>query len=101
DTGSMELVWFQSIGWLRKSLQVGAIYVIYGKPNVFNQELSITHPEMELYQRGAKEMGNMHLQPVYSSTEKLKKFALDSRGIQRLQEALLEKIGRASCRERG
>lgn len=92
DTGSMELVWFQSIGWLRKSLQVGAIYVIYGKPNVFNQELSITHPEMELYQRGAKEMGNMHLQPVYSSTEKLKKFALDSRGIQRLQAALLDSV---------
>ena len=92
DTGTMELVWFQSIGWLRKSLQVGAAYVIYGKPNLFNQELSMTHPEMELYQRGAKEMGNMHLQPVYSSTEKLKKFTLDSRGIQRLQEALLETL---------
>src|SRR5690606_34783357 len=92
DTGTMELVWFQSIGWLRKSLKIGAAYVIYGKPNVFNQELSMTHPEMELYQRGAKEMGNMHLQPVYSSTEKLKKFALDSRGIQRLQVALLESI---------
>src|SRR5690606_12238266 len=92
DTGAMELVWFQSIGWLRKSLQVGAAYVIYGKPNLFNQEFSMTHPEMELYQRGAKEMGNMHLQPVYGSTEKLKKFSLDSRGIQRLQAALLESI---------
>jgi len=92
DTGAMELVWFQSIGWLRKSLQVGTAYVIYGKPNVFNQELSMTHPEMEVYQRGAKEVGNMHLQPVYSATEKLKKFALDSRGIQRLQVALLETL---------
>lgn len=90
DTGTMELVWFQSIGWLRKSLQVGAAYVIYGKPNVFNQELSMTHPEMEVYKRGAQERGNMHLQPVYSTTEKLRKFALDSRGIQRLQVALLD-----------
>ena len=92
DTAMMELVWFQGISWLRKSLQVGAVYVVYGKPNVFNQDLSMTHPEMELYQRGAKEVGNMHLQPVYSSTEKLKKFALDSRGIQRLQEGLLETL---------
>ncbi|WP_257666521.1 ATP-dependent DNA helicase RecG [Parapedobacter tibetensis] len=92
DTGTMELVWFQSIGWLKKSLQVGAAYIIYGKPNVFNNQLSITHPEMEVYHPGAKNTGNMRLQPVYSSTEKLKKFALDSRGIQKLQAALLESI---------
>ena len=92
DTGTMELVWFQSIGWLRKSLEVGAVYVIYGKPNVFNQELSMTHPEMEVYRRQVKEVGNLRLQPVYSSTEKLKKFMLDSRGIQRLQEVLLESV---------
>ena len=94
DTGSMELVWFQSIGWLRKSLQVGAAYIIYGKPSVFHQELSMTHPEMEVYQRGARQIGSIQLQPVYRSTEKLKRFALDSRGIMRLQEALLESIGR-------
>ncbi|SKB85056.1 ATP-dependent DNA helicase RecG [Parapedobacter luteus] len=92
DTGAMELVWFQSIGWLKKSLKVGAAYIIYGKPNVFNNQLSITHPEMELYHPGAKQAGNMSLQPVYSSTEKLKKFMLDSRGIQKLQAALLESI---------
>jgi len=92
DTGTMELVWFQSIVWLRKSLQVGGVYVVYGKPQLFQQNLSITHPEMELYQRGAKEIGSMHLQPVYSSTDKLKKLSLDSRGILKLQAALLETL---------
>ncbi|SEL74967.1 ATP-dependent DNA helicase RecG [Parapedobacter koreensis] len=92
DTGIMELVWFQSISWLKKSLKVGAAYVIYGRPSVFNNQLSMTHPEMELYHPGVKQAGNMSLQPVYNSTEKLKKFTLDSRGIQKLQVALLESI---------
>lgn len=89
DTGSIELVWFQSIAWLKKSLKVNGVYLIYGKPNVFNNALSITHPEMELFNRSEETKGNMSLQPVYSSTEKLKKMGLDSRGIQRLQESAL------------
>ncbi|MFC3198478.1 ATP-dependent DNA helicase RecG [Parapedobacter deserti] len=92
DTGIMELVWFQSTVWLKKSLKLGAVYVVYGKPSLFNDQLSMTHPEMELYQPGAKQAGNMSLQPVYSSTEKLKKFTLDSRGIQKLALTLLETI---------
>jgi len=92
DTGTIELVWFQHLSWLKKTLKVGAVYLIYGKPNVFNNHLSITHPEMELYQPGIKENGNMSLQPVYRSTEKLKKFALDSKGIQKLQASLIETL---------
>ncbi|HWK99667.1 MAG TPA: OB-fold nucleic acid binding domain-containing protein, partial [Parapedobacter sp.] len=92
DTGTMELVWFQSIGWLKKSLQVGAAYICYGKPTVFNNQLSITHPEMEVYKPGNGQQGNPSLQPVYNTTEKLRKFSLDSKGIQKLQVALLESI---------
>lgn len=90
DTGMMELVWFQSISWLKKGLKVGAAYIIYGKPTEFNGLISITHPEMELYQQQGKKVGNMTMQPVYSSTEKLKKFNLDSKGIQKLQQTALE-----------
>lgn len=92
ETGSMELVWFQSVPWLKKGLKVGAAYIIYGKPTEFNGHISITHPEMELYNSGEKKVGNMTMQPVYSSTEKLKKFNLDSKGIQRLQQTALETV---------
>ena len=90
DTGMMELVWFHSLAWLKKGLKVGAAYIIYGKPTEFNGTISITHPEMELYNQQAKKVGNMTMQPVYSSTEKLKKFNLDSKGIQKLQQTALE-----------
>lgn len=90
ETGSMELVWFQSTAWIKKSLQVGAVYIVYGKPNEFNGNISITHPEMDLYNSQEKKIGNLTMQPVYSSTEKLKKFNLDTKGLQRLQQTALE-----------
>ncbi|MCI0920505.1 ATP-dependent DNA helicase RecG [Sphingobacterium rhinopitheci] len=92
ETGSMELVWFQSIISLKKGLKVGSVYIIYGKPTEFNGHISITHPEMELYNSTEKKVGNMTMQPVYSSTEKLKKFNLDTKGIQRLQQTALETV---------
>ena len=94
ETGSMELVWFQSITWLKKSLKVGAPYIIYGKPSEFNGHISITHPEIEPYNSQERKIGNMTMQPVYSSTEKLKKFNLDTKGIQRLQQTALETVYR-------
>lgn len=93
DTGEVELVWFQRITWVRDALMVGAAYVLYGKPTLFNGQLSFTHPEMERYDRHAKTAGAPSLQPVYSSTEKLKKAGLDSRGIQKLMMNLLTAIG--------
>ncbi|TJZ62056.1 ATP-dependent DNA helicase RecG [Sphingobacterium olei] len=94
DTGMIELVWFQSITWLKKNLKIGSAYIIYGKPIEFNGQLSITHPEMDLYNSQEKKVGNMSMQPVYSSTEKLKKFSLDTKGLQRLQQTALETVFR-------
>jgi len=90
DTGAMELVWFHSIAWMRQNLRAGVAYIIYGKPTEFNGRFSISHPEMEPYRDREKKIGSMTLQPVYSSTEKLRKFHLDSKGILRLQQTALE-----------
>lgn len=92
DTGIMELVWFQGIRWVEKLVQPGSVFIVFGKPSVFNSRISISHPEMELYNPAAKKQGNLTLQPVYSSTEKLKLFFLDSKGLQKAQVALLETV---------
>ena len=90
DTGIFESVWFQSIKWFERNIQIGSVYIVFGKPTVFNGRISISHPEIELYNPQAKKQGNLHLQPVYSSTEKLKLANLDTKGLQRLQEVVLE-----------
>ncbi len=92
ETGIVELIWFQSVRWLENNLSVGSVYIVFGKASLFNNQLSMSHPEMELYEPKMKNKGNQHLQPVYSSTEKLKRFSLDSKGIQRLVLNLLDSI---------
>jgi ATP-dependent DNA helicase RecG len=91
DTGVMELAWFQGIKWAEKLLVVGKAYIIFGKPGSFNGKAQMAHPEIEPYSPDAlKRKGNLTLQPVYSSTEKLKAFSLDSKGLQKLTATLLE-----------
>lgn len=90
ETGTIELVWFQSLKWVEENVMRGKVYIAFGKPVVFNGSYSISHPELENYPRPATVTGNLTLQPVYNSTEKLKKFTLDSKGIQKLQALVLE-----------
>ncbi len=92
DTGSIELVWFQSIRWIDKIIQAGSVFIAFGKPVIFNGHFSISHPELELYESNAVNKGNLSLQPVYSSTEKLKQFNLDSKGLQRAEAALIDQV---------
>ena len=90
ETGTIELVWFQSLKWVDENVMRGKVYIAFGKPTVFNGSYSISHPEMESYPRPATLTGNLTLQPVYNSTEKLKKFSLDSKGIQKMQALVIE-----------
>lgn len=94
ETGIIELVWFQGVKWFEKYLEVGKVYTLFGKPGTFNGRPQMAHPEMELYSPATiKQKGNLTLQPAYSSTEKLKQFSLDSKGILKLTAALLDQYG--------
>jgi ATP-dependent DNA helicase RecG len=91
DTGTIELVWFQGIRWVEKTFVPGKAYIIFGKPGFFNGKPQMAHPEMELYSTGASQQkGNATLQPAYNSTEKLKQFGMDSKGLQKLTVTLFE-----------
>ena len=95
DTGVMELAWFQGIRWVEKALIPGKAYIIFGKPGFFNGKVQMAHPEIEPYSAEAlTRKGNLTLQPAYSSTEKLKPFLLDSKGIQKLVATLLEQYAK-------
>ena len=95
DTGVIELVWFQGIKWVEKMLVVGKVYVLFGKPGFFNGKAQMAHPEMEPYASGASQQkGNLTLQPAYNSTEKLKQFGLDSKGLEKLVAGLLDQYAK-------
>ncbi|TFF34815.1 ATP-dependent DNA helicase RecG [Mucilaginibacter psychrotolerans] len=95
DTGIIELVWFQGIKWVEKSLVPGQVYVLFGKPGFFNGKAQMAHPEIEPYNpKAPQQRGALTLQPAYNSTEKLKQFSLDSKGLQKLIAALLDQYAR-------
>jgi len=70
ETGSMELVWFKGVKWVKDALKVNTPYVIYGKLNAYNNSFSVAHPEMELV-AAYKKKQQFAMQPVYPSTEVL------------------------------
>lgn len=96
DSGEVELIWFQGIQWIARKLVKGAEYVVFGKPSLFNRRFSLAHPELTPAGQAGQETG--HLQPIYSTTEKLKLRYIDSRYISRLQRELLS-AARGQIRE--
>ena len=91
NTGEIELVWFQSVDWIKNNYKVGVEYIVFGKPNVFNGAYSIVHPEMDIATEKKVEDAQ-GLQPLYSSSEKAKKKYLDSKAILKLTRQLLDQV---------
>lgn len=90
-SGEIELVWFQGVEWILKNLKANTEYLVFGKPNPFNGEFNIPHPEVEIFTDEVKTAGK-GLQPVYPSTEKARKKYLDSKGIARLTQNLMGQL---------
>lgn len=89
DTGSMELIWFQGISWLKQLLKAGYEYVVFGKPSIYGRKLNIVHPEIELFST-FEVQPHGKLQAIYSTTENCKAKGLDSRGILKIQKNLFQ-----------
>ncbi len=89
DSGMMELVWFRSIQWMEKSLQVGKEYIAFGRVTEFNGRFNIPHPEIEEANPDSTQKAR-HFDPVYPTTDKLTQKGLDARGLRRLMRTLLD-----------
>ncbi len=90
DTGVIELIWFQGASWMKDILKSGATYKLYGKVNNYRGKRTIAHPELSLYNPNKTLAAGF--EAVYSTSEKLRKKGLDSRGILQLQKELIKKL---------
>ena len=79
-SGEIELVWFQGIQYYQKGISPTDFYLLFGKPQKFGNKYTIAHPEIRkaLPEDIDKLSG---FQPLYPSTETMKKKGLDSNGI--------------------
>lgn len=98
QTGVVELVWFTGISYLQQHLQPGQTYVLYGRVQMFREQINIPHPELELLQTDTAQPA-VFFDPVYTSTEKLNNKGLDVKVRRRMVKALLEKLTPADLPE--
>lgn len=89
-TGELELIWFQGIAWIEKKLLKGPSYLIAGKPNFFGKKITLPHPELELI--GQQHQVKKYIQPIYSTTEKLKRKYIDSKALSKWIQHALQSI---------
>jgi ATP-dependent DNA helicase RecG len=87
-TGVIELTWFQGINWVQKTLQEGQSYLAFGRVSFYNGLPQIIHPEIEVMVQGTP-ITKSFLEPVYSTTEKLKVKGLGGRQIGKLTQLLM------------
>lgn len=91
QTGTMELIWFQGITWMEKTLTIGSGFRVFGKVSFFQGQPQMTHPEIESLQEVGKET-KAYLEPVYPTTEKLKARGLGGRQIGKLTQTLVAQL---------
>lgn len=91
DTGSIELVWFKGLKWIRNKFVPGKKYLLFGKANVFNNRFTFTHPDIEEYNPDDIIVGES-LQGVYNTTDKLRNEGLGTKQIAKLIKTLLPQI---------
>ncbi len=87
DTGQMELVWFQGHKWIRESLKLNEMCVIFGKCTSFGNAFNMAHPEIELISEHEQSLRSA-MQPVYPSTETLTNRGISNRVINKLMQQL-------------
>ena len=85
----VDLVWFQAMSfkWIRKTYAEGKVYIVFGRPSLFNGRYNIAHPDIDPAEN--LELTKMGLQPYYHTTEKMKRAGVTSRSIERFVQTLL------------
>ena len=88
DTGELLLVWFKGQDYIQRSLTPGCKYIVYGKLQLFNNQLQITHPEIKPADKPNPSVGGY--QPIYRISERLKRSRIDSAFLGRYIDQLLQ-----------
>ena len=83
----MDLTWFNGGKYAKQNYTIGREYVIFGRPNVYNGRINVTHPDIDAADK--LELSSMGMQPYYNTSEKMKKAGLNSRSLERFVKTLL------------
>lgn len=92
-TGQMMLTWFNGLKWIKDQLKSGVVYLVMGKPALYNGVLQMVHPDIEAASFD-EEQGNHKFLPVYHTTEKGKTKGITTKFLARVVDTLLPQLPR-------
>ncbi len=92
ETGTIGLVWFRGLQWVKNRFTPGKEYIIFGKPSVFKGRFNFVHPEVEDVVEGEPLIQGNRLEGIYRTSEKMKNMGLGTRSIARLMKLLLAMV---------
>ena len=91
-TGTIELVWFNSIKWIEDTLAEKRDFIVFGRTSVFNRRISLSHPELLSPEVQSNSPLPLKFQPLYNTTEKAKKSGIDSKMISKIMLQMIPQI---------
>ena len=102
ESGTISLVFFQSIRYFQRAFEVGEALAVSGRVSTFGRRLQMVHPSIDRLEGGEEDgsafEGFLHTKgivPKYGSTEELREVKLDTRGFRRILKPLVEEYSDA------
>lgn len=88
--GVMDLVWFNSLKYVKENYHEEKEYIVFGRPTFFNGRFQISHPDID--DAKSLTLSTMGMQPYYSIPDKARKRGLNSRMLERLTNSLFRSL---------
>ena len=92
ESGTIGLVWFRGLQWVKNRFEPGREYHIFGKPSTFKNRFNFVHPEVEDVVEGQPVIPGNRFEGIYRTSEKLKNMGLGTRGLSKLMKTLLSQV---------
>ncbi|MDD6891919.1 MAG: ATP-dependent DNA helicase RecG [Bacteroidales bacterium] len=89
-TGVIDLVWFQGLKFVTNRYKAHEEYLVFGKPTVFGQRVSIVHPDLDKVDEPT--LSSLGLRPYYNTTERMKRSMLTSNAVEKLMGNLFQAL---------
>jgi ATP-dependent DNA helicase RecG len=90
-SGSIKLVWFAGIDGIKRLIQFGNNYYIFGQLSRYAGKLNMVHPELIKPEKD-KDSFSSEIEGIYSVSERMKKNFMSSKTIRKLQGNVLQMI---------
>lgn len=91
SSGSIEVVWFKGLKWVKSHFEANKKYILFGKASEFNHKFNFVHPDIEDFVPQDVVVGES-LQGVYNTSEVMKNNGLGTKQIAKLIKQLVPQI---------